>query len=454
MKNIFSILKKVFILSLIIIFYQVGALALDEKYDWASGYKIRSSDSMDSVNYFKNQVISGGGLQNNVNLLSTWPVTQEKTGPRSWNATYPQCRTQTNNLPACTAACVATVCNADINFNYTCSGDVSYDLQISQDANNLVGGDTMYGAWSMLFSYFPPVLDSKSCSQFGRCFVGNAFILDTKAQKEESVGRLWGLGVKELVEGPGDVFYFDQVRAMTQPPKDTGSGFNNPYLVGGPVSGVVCNDLIALLDNFGVGNASCGLCNIDIGPLATRILTAAAEAFQVPAANIWAAMLHEGGDWPEYWGPGHIPTDEEILKWSLPETCGGEPMPRCDNSNPAAQPPYGHLLYWFYKDAGADSIWSAVQVIDPSKDTPDKVSRCNFLDATFAAAKVLREGVAMYAGTTCDGYTFDPTSPPGCNWSNLKVAQSQRSYMGSCGVGGPAYRLPFIVSNFNKSKCY
>jgi hypothetical protein len=238
MTKVTYILKKFLILSLAAIFFQRIVLA-DAKYDWASGYKIRSSESMDSTNYFKNQVISGGGFKENAGLLSTWASYQGHWAPNDG------CNVPISGGPDCSNANAPAdkpdtfTDTYDALYRYTCSGSVSYDLVTKADANHLVGGDTMYGAWSMLFSYFPPVLDSKSCSEFGRCFVGNAFILDTKAQNEESAGRLWGLGVKELVEGPGDVFYFDQVRAMTQPPKDTASSFNDPHLVGSVVPGSV-----------------------------------------------------------------------------------------------------------------------------------------------------------------------------------------------------------------------
>jgi hypothetical protein len=228
MKNTFSILKKIFILSLIMVFCQGSAYALDEYYDWASGYKVRSAESMDWETFFKLQPITGGGFVGPQPLMSRWQVHQG-----NWTSTFPQCRDYKD--PPCDSEGRAS--QSGWLFTYTCDGDVSWNLQASEDARDLIGGDTMYGSWSMLFSYFPPVLDEKNCSQFGRCFVGNAFILDTKAQKEESPDRMWALGVKGLVEGPGDVFFFDQVRAMTQPPKDYAFEYNNPYLVGDTVPG-------------------------------------------------------------------------------------------------------------------------------------------------------------------------------------------------------------------------
>jgi hypothetical protein len=225
MNNIYSKFKYFIYLIVILIYFRNNAYALDEKYSWASGYKIKTGDSWDYTNYFKNQVISGGEFDKNQSLLSTWPLTQA-----NWTPDNSQC--QTVNYPTLDCGGSVGPHTKHIVYTYTCSGDVSYNLQVKEDANNLVGGDTMYGAWSMLFSYFPPVLDTGDCSQFGRCFVGNAFILDTKAQNEKNPDRLWGLGVKELVEGPGDVFYFDQVRAMTQPPMDTAREYNPPFLVG------------------------------------------------------------------------------------------------------------------------------------------------------------------------------------------------------------------------------
>lgn len=246
------------LLTIIILAIFIGGVnktyALDEFYDWASGYKFRTDvdtqappdGSMDYNDYFKNEKIVGGTVYQAIgDLYAEWGVHKG-----NWDATFPACR---DYELYCTHEGEH---RGPIEFSYTCTGDVPYNLNIDTSLEDFVGGDTMYGTWSMLFNFFPPVLDEDNCSEFGRCFVGNAYIQDTKAQKEKIPGRLWAIGeklagkltreglessdwngVKGPVQGPGDVFFFDQVRAMTQPPKDKGYGYNNPYLVGDPIIG-------------------------------------------------------------------------------------------------------------------------------------------------------------------------------------------------------------------------
>ncbi len=204
----------------------------DAYYDWASGYKYRTNPavppdgSMDDELQFKLQTIYGGHLQDYVDLKATFPVSKENLLDA-----FPQCLAGELGSGGCSSE--GQTISGAIDFTYTCAGNVSQQLSTSIDANQINGGDTMYGAWSMLFAFLPPAYED-TCTKDGRCFVGNAFIIDTKAQKEANPGVYQGLGVKELVNGPGEVFYFDQVRALTQPPAYTRAKMNNPFIVGAP----------------------------------------------------------------------------------------------------------------------------------------------------------------------------------------------------------------------------
>jgi len=205
---------------------------------------------------------------------------------------------------------------------------------------------------------------------------------------------------------------------------------------------VACGDWESkLVDNSG----ACGICNSNLGDLAKRILATAGQTFNVPASNIYAAMLHEGADWPEFNGKF---TDENVRKWSNTIECGGEPMPRCNNDIQETQPPFGFLKNWFYGD-GYKAIWNAVQEIDPSRNTKEKVSRCNFLDAAFGAAKLLQQGSTMTeSGNSCGSYTFDNSQPGSCSaWTDAKIAQSQVAYMGQCPNAPKYYPLPFTIED-------
>ncbi|MFZ3301494.1 MAG: hypothetical protein WA152_02125 [Microgenomates group bacterium] len=203
----------------------------------------------------------------------------------------------------------------------------------------------------------------------------------------------------------------------------------------------------------------CGICTSELGDLAKRILATAGKAYNVPAANIWAAMKHEGAD--GYQGTTYDFSDENVRKWSTPEQCGGEPMPGCDNSVTTTQPPFGFLMNWFYTNTGnEDNIWSSVQKLDPTRDSQDKVSRCNFLDAAFAAANLLSQSSTPYANgiISCGEYTFDNSRPGTCSsayWTDDHVAQSQTAYVSYCVNDDPnnLYTVETAVSWFNAAKC-
>jgi hypothetical protein len=233
-----SIIKAFFALIVLIGFsnHLILAQAPDAFYNWASGYKFRTNPAndgtMDKENYFKNVGLEPGTWEfsNYVNMTARFPVSQE-----NWTTSYPACRS--GQLSAANCTYDGQIITDDVTFTYTCTGDVSYVMQDDNSSKDLVGGDTMYGTWSMLFNFMPPV-DPTDCGADERPFVGNAFIVDTKAQKEANAGLLPGLGIKELVDSPGEVYYFDQVRALTQPPGENFDSYNNMVLVGSAIPGM------------------------------------------------------------------------------------------------------------------------------------------------------------------------------------------------------------------------
>jgi hypothetical protein len=241
-------------------------------------------------------------------------------------------------------------------------------------------------------------------------------------------------------------------------------GYGEPIANGNckPSEPVECGEWEEKLEKSSGGD--CGVCTSELGDLAKRILATAGKAYNVPAAVIWATMKHEGAD--GYQGTTYDFSDENVRKWSNSEECGGEPMPACDNSIQETQPPFGFLMNWFYNDAGNDTPWSSVQKIDPSRNSKDKVSRCNFLDAAFAAANVLSQTSAIYAngvmscGTDTNGnpYTFDNTRPGTCSpsyWNDNHVAQSLTTYVGYCVDDDPnrLYTTQQAVGWFKDAKC-
>lgn len=236
-------------------------------------------------------------------------------------------------------------------------------------------------------------------------------------------------------------------------------GYGDPLVNGNckPVEPIECGIWEEKLEKSSGGD--CGICTSELGDLAKRILATAGKAYNVPAANIWAAMKHEGAD--GYQGTTYDFSDENVRKWSTPEQCGGEPMPACDNSIDTTQPPFGFLSKWFYLGDGSNALWSAVQLIDPSRNSKDLVSRCNFLDSAFATAKLLRQGssnTSTSAGLSCGSYSFDTTQPASCgDWSDTKIAQSQVGHMGQCPETSPFGPVPFTIQDvvgwYKSAKC-
>jgi hypothetical protein len=189
---------------------------------------------------------------------------------------------------------------------------------------------------------------------------------------------------------------------------------------------------------------ACGVCNASsrLGSIAKKILEAAGQEFNVPAAAIYATMLHEGADWPEYLSG--LKDDAAVTSWSVPIWCPNyKAMPKCSEGNPNTQPPFGLIKYWFFQDSGNDSLWTAVQKADPERNSKDKVSRCNFMDAAFGTAKELWQGAGFvppaaaqyeYCGDPSWGFSLNNHSrPSSCSqWNKQIFGQASVAVAGQC----------------------
>lgn len=248
-------------------------------------------------------------------------------------------------------------------------------------------------------------------------------------------------------------------------------GYGSPIANGNckPTEPIECGEWEEKLEKSSGGD--CGVCTSELGDLAKRILATAGKQYNVPAASIWAAMKHEGGDWDEFRGQF---TDENVRKWSTPLECGGEPMPSCnpgDTSSSKAYPPFGHLPYWFYRGDEDDGLWAAVQQFDPTRNSPEAVSHCNFLDAAFASAKNLATW-SGYARTPpfCYNFNLGMSDRPGScgDWEDYNIVQSHVGYwIGTTpwcpdGTGGESplvNNIPIpdyasrVLSDFKSAKC-
>lgn len=201
----------------------------------------------------------------------------------------------------------------------------------------------------------------------------------------------------------------------------------------------------AMVNSWNVADTSCKICNAasiksyadlpssvpdGLPPLMIKLIEKAADVYHVPAGVILGTMYHEGA----FNRAEIVWTEENVRKWS----CGEEKIPLCDDTANTAQPPFGWFPFpWFYYG----TAWDAVKVVDPSRNTKDKVSPCNFMDVLFATAKVLNEGTSYLVGdagdlklTQCLGYSLTNASKPtSCSaWTDSMVAQSQVNYGGYC----------------------
>lgn len=232
-----------------------GTIGLDGKWNWAAGYKFRTDESwypgppskpttfmdleLDPDHYIGPEITG-----KYVTIYSGYPVNQQTWGTMVGCGSEIECPDELDNSGSGGSGGVGTTnpsipwCTGTRTVKYSCKSDVEAELKSSIASNRLQGGDSMYGTWGMLLSFFEPTIDTEDCTENGRCFVGNPFVIDTHAQFEKDKGMLTGLGKKVLEEGPGEVYYFDQLRALATGPdyldKDDLDKpiYNEPHLIG------------------------------------------------------------------------------------------------------------------------------------------------------------------------------------------------------------------------------
>ena len=217
-----------------------------------------------------------------------------------------------------------------------------------------------------------------------------------------------------------------------------------------PLTGVSSSCTLAHTTSINAYTDDASFPSGDIPPTMKAILEKAGETFHVPPSLILGVMYHEGA----FSNNRYAWTEENVKKWSL---CGQQ-MPNCDKTKTSvSQTPFGFIPYWFYKgDGGTGSVWNAVSTIDPSRNTKDLVSPCNFLDGVFALAKNL---AMFYAAknvdcithnvTTCEGYSIVDTrqAPTSCAWDSNRVAQARIGYAGYCPEPGKHTVSPAMPDN-------
>lgn len=301
LKKLFTNLVRSFV-SLLIIFSSTGYIisfagaAPEPGWVWPSGYKYYTTDShnlFDDPDYFKWEPIVGGIMGSPIpDLYANFPVSQE-----NWNDTYPACRSVVEDSRTTGGNCSAT---GMVTFSYTCYGQVPYQMNVDTQSSQLWGGDTTWGALPMLFSFFPPTFGD--CYEDGTCMMFNTYVVDTKAQKEAKIGLYQGFGKKLMVEGPGDVYFFDMVRSMTVPVVNQYYPFHNPYVVG-EVAPSASNCDPGLYDSQLVGiptsvSAKAETVRADVEAHFEENMDAyatAAEATDVPCEILAGIHYNEGG---------------------------------------------------------------------------------------------------------------------------------------------------------------
>jgi hypothetical protein len=155
--------------------------------------------------------------------------------------------------------------------------------------------------------------------------------------------------------------------------------------------------------------------------VAERILGAAGanSSSRVNGALLIAAMYGEGG----WIGDGATKldwTDENVRSWSEPWYAR---MPNCDDMQTAGQGPFGLLTTYFNNAVAAGGRHPSRIVNIGGGEARVIVSKCNFIDAAYAAAELLSSGTDYNCSLTADqarralavyrgGANADPASVP------------------------------------------
>ncbi|KKS66157.1 MAG: hypothetical protein UV35_C0024G0001, partial [candidate division WWE3 bacterium GW2011_GWB1_42_6] len=154
-----------------------------------------------------------------------------------------------------------------------------------------------------------------------------------------------------------------------------------------------------------------------LSPAFIGIVNAAADKFKVPAASILTYLSVIGKTKiPLYQQLFSLSGEAMLLDGSLPWY--GR-LPQCDDSNGAAVGPYDWILTWFNNTIALDSYKNAFAGLSDGR--AEIASRCNFLDATFAAAASLANGSG-----SCQGW----------DWSTAFPKIEQLAF-GTAGAGSP-----------------
>jgi len=180
-----------------------------------------------------------------------------------------------------------------------------------------------------------------------------------------------------------------------------------------------------------------------VPPLMAKVLEAAGSAYNVPASVLLGTMLEEGAfSHADVWKW----TDDTVREFS--DCTQKDPMKYCYDegfaSGEGAAPPFGFIENWWnnyiesggpYKKYADDPVWKEVLDAIPEEN----ISRCNFVDAAFTAARELGEdqshkyvdGLPLACPVGSSVVTvYQGGDPPGsCDvWTKERVALSRLQY--------------------------
>lgn len=173
-----------------------------------------------------------------------------------------------------------------------------------------------------------------------------------------------------------------------------------------------------------------------------QIFESAATYYKVPATVLTAIFYNEGGFERYQW-------DDDLVTSSSGPNCE---VPNCGTDNVSGS---GAAGPWQWISGYFDQYQNAVLEAGISDGrTP---SRCNLIDATFAAAKKLAsEKVGTnYPETQCTGVVLNrgtSTTGNSCEWDSSDVVTAARQYLGYCqGESTASYAVPCSGGSQN---CY
>jgi len=408
--------------------------ARTEDYPWASGYKFRSTEAEPPEGlyrfmgkYFGDTAGLKGGTTNSLlkDLYTYFPLAQENF--EGLNSVGGPCLSENEReeeLPGTPYFNDAGVLVFDTytvivrDFTYTCAGTVEYPLITDISPSKLVGADTMYGTWGMLFSFLGPTNYGNN-----RFHVANAYVIDTKAQNtvEHEKDIYPGLGIKMFNEGPGEVYYFDQVRALTVPNMADGVNLNHPKVVGGLMKGKEDTvDLWKKILELSNASGACGICSVNDRYAGLEpVLEAAGMQHQVPAPLL-AALIEGEGAYPSTFSL------DQVKNMSVTE---GPTMPDCYDSIPGAQGIFGWLSVWF------EPYKNAVRKLDSQRS---RISKCNLLDAAYATAQTLQSDTPTQKTPGSCGTAWEDTIVDETTGEEMPLIKSKIMHY-TCGYPQPEW---------------